>query len=131
MPFPSGARARSQRFDDLDAVRDFNIQQGRACVVYAGWVLDVGAFKHPGPQSLIASNVGKDITAAFDERGHSAFAKELCERLSVGFVGAASGRGQVVGPARATMSAEESAIHDKLDRVIDVGKPLLPQVRAL
>ena len=121
-----------RRFGDVPAVARCCAEEGEKLVVYAGWVLDVRAFAHPGPQSLIGANVGKDITAAFDGRGHSAYAQELCQRLAVGLVGGASKSGQLLlGPGGGGRSAEERAIHKKLDAEVDITKPLMPQVEKM
>ena len=121
-----------RRFSDLGAVRGYCERNCEQYLVYNGWVLDVCGFEHPGPQNLVVSNVGKDVTALFDERGHSSYAHELCERMAVGYIGeAASKPGQVLGPARETMTAEEQVIHKKLDNFIDITKPLVPQVKLL
>eukprot|EP01047_Picozoa_sp_COSAG01_P082143 COSAG01_NODE_16657_length_1217_cov_1.319320_1_plen_221_part_00 len=52
--------------------------------------------------------------------------------MAVGYVGEAASRpGQLLGPARETMSAEEEAIHRKLDATIDITQPIVPQVERL
>ncbi len=121
-----------QRFTDLAAVRSHCEREGEQYVVYKGWVLDVSGFSHPGPQHLVLSNVGNDVTMLFDERGHSSYARELCERMTVGYIGATATKpGQLLGPVRETMTAEEEAIHKKLDKIIDITQPLVPQVKLL
>lgn len=121
-----------QRFNDLASVRSRCEHNGEQYVIYKSWVLDVSGFSHPGPQNLVLSNVGKDVTMLFDERGHSSYAHELCERMAVGYIGeAASKPGQLLCPARETMTAEEEAIHKRLDKIIDITQPLVPQVKLL
>ena len=121
-----------RRFSDIGALRGFCELNREQFVVYNGWVLDVRGFSHPGPQQLVSSNVGKDVTKLFEERGHSSYARELCERMAVGYIGEAESKpGQLLSHARETMTAEEEAIHKKLDSFIDVTKPLVPQVKLL
>ena len=121
-----------QRFSNLAAVRRRCERDREQLLVYNGWVLDVRGFSHPGPQHLVSSNLGKDVTTFFDDRGHSSYARELCERMAVGYIGdVASKPGQLLGPAKETMTAEEAAIHQKLDDFIDITKPLVPQVKLL
>eukprot|EP01043_Picozoa_sp_COSAG02_P007598 COSAG02_NODE_230_length_28060_cov_5.226816_13_plen_313_part_00 len=121
-----------RRFSDLGALRDCCKANGGQFVVYNRWVLDVRGFSHPGPQQLVLSNVGEDVTKLFDERGHSSYARELCEQMAVGYIGEAESKpGQLLSHARETMTAKEEAIHKKLDSFIDITKPLVPQVKLL
>ena len=96
--------------------------------------MDVENFKHPGPQKLIDENVGKDITELFDDIGHSASAVKMMEDLHVGYVKRDESKkreGALMSNAYDSVSAEEKAMHDRLDSLIDIKKPLIPQIRKL
>lgn len=90
-------------------------------------VLDVERFEHPGPQELITENIGTDCTELFNEQGHSKAAVEMCLNLKVGFIQ----QNQLLANQWAKVTQEEKEIHDKLDAMIDIRKPLIPQVRKL
>lgn len=96
-------------------------------MIYQNQVLDVEDFQHPGPQDLIESNLGKDITELFDDQGHSGYAKELCQKLSIGFIQS----NQLLENQWDKLTQEEKLIHDRLDKMIDVKKPLVPQIRKM
>ena len=50
---------------------EFGSKNNLKLVVYTNLVLDVGDFKHPGPQELIENNIGTDVTSLFEENDHS------------------------------------------------------------
>ena len=92
------------------------------------YVLDVTEFKHPGPQKLITENIGKDITKLFEENEHSNYARELADRLAIGYLG----QGKLLHNSFVeNLTEEEQEIHARLDKLIDVKKPLIPQVKKL
>eukprot|EP00927_Polykrikos_kofoidii_P082699 TRINITY_DN8288_c0_g1_i1.p1 TRINITY_DN8288_c0_g1~~TRINITY_DN8288_c0_g1_i1.p1 ORF type:complete len:359 (+),score=70.43 TRINITY_DN8288_c0_g1_i1:43-1119(+) len=121
----------SLRVRDIDELQALCKSHNKDYMVYEQNVLDVTNFKHPGAQSLITKNVGKDVTKLFDDRGHSSYAKELCERLTVGYFGDQREAGKLLKKSFGTMSKEEEEIHVRLDEIIDLKKPLLPQVKKL
>lgn len=92
-------------------------------------MIDVKNFKHPGPQKLVTSHIGEDMTDAFTSQMHSAAARDLCSTMTVGYVGKKPDqKGQLMQNFYDTLTAEEEEIHRKLDSMIDISKPLLPQV---
>ena len=111
----------------------FGAKNGKQWVIYDNAVLDVSGWSHPGPQKLITSNIGRDVTKMFNQRGHSEYAKELCERMTVGYIGDETVKGQLLDKAYSNMSEEEKAIHKRLmdPKVIDITKPLCPQIAKL
>ena len=111
----------------------YGAKNGQQWVIYDNAIVDVAGFRHPGPQKLISNNLGRDVTKMFDQRGHSEFAKELCERMTVGYIGDETVNGQLLNKAYANMSEEEKAIHKRLQdpKVMDITKPLCPQVAKL
>ena len=69
---------KKTRFETVNEVAKYGTKNNLKLVVYTNLVLDVGEFKHPGPQDLIDKNIGTDITSFFEENDHSNFAKDLC-----------------------------------------------------
>merc|ERR1740121_1129191 len=120
-------------FDSVADVMEACRKDGQALLVFEDRVLDVAKFSHPGPQSLITSNIGKDITQAFSKQGHSSYARSLCERMVVGSVGPGVEAGKLLpNPFVASdLTEEERQVHARLDSLIDISKPLLPQVSQL
>jgi len=98
-------------------------------VVLNDKVIDVEGFTHPGPQSLVTRNVGKDITAMFVNQGHSMAAWEQGERRVIGVIKTKSGKLQ--SNSYASLSPEEIALHKRIDQQMDFSKPLIPQVKKL
>lgn len=111
----------------------FAAKNGKQWIVYDNAIVEVTGWSHPGPQKLITNNIGRDVTEMFDQRGHSEYAKELCERMTIGHIGDESVQGQLLNKAYSNMSDEEKAIHKRLQdpKVIDITKPLCPQVAKL
>eukprot|EP00416_Gambierdiscus_australes_P025392 CAMPEP_0171062740 /NCGR_PEP_ID=MMETSP0766_2-20121228/5214_1 /TAXON_ID=439317 /ORGANISM="Gambierdiscus australes, Strain CAWD 149" /LENGTH=354 /DNA_ID=CAMNT_0011518549 /DNA_START=40 /DNA_END=1104 /DNA_ORIENTATION=+ len=118
-------------FKSVSEVEEYCRSEDKQFVVYHRSVLDVAGFKHPGPQTLIQGNIGKDITQDFNGRKHSDFAKELCERLTVGYIGSPLQAGELLAKSYSTMDEEEIEIHKHLDKTLDMKKPLVPQVRRM
>ena len=109
-------------FADINAVTAAK----KKYMVYKNQVLDVEGFDHPGSVELIEDNLGKDVTELFDEQGHSGYARSLMEKLRVGYI-----QGHKLLELDDTMTKEERQLHEKLDRMVDITKPLVPQVRAM
>lgn len=63
---------------------DALIKKDRVIVYYGNSVLDCTDFKHPGPDTIINENMGKDIKTQFDDQGHSTFAKSLISKFKIG-----------------------------------------------
>jgi cytochrome b involved in lipid metabolism len=70
-----------ESFNKVDLINktkvDALIKKERVIVYYGNSVLDVTDFKHPGPDTILIDNKGKDIKMDFDDQGHSTFAKSL------------------------------------------------------
>ena len=96
-------------------------------VIYENLVLDVTDFKHPGPQNLIDENIGTDITDLFEQNDHSRFAKDLCQKMVCGQMKVA----KLMQNDYVKMSQEEIDLHSKIDKMIDIRKPLIPQVKKM
>ena len=111
----------------------FGSENSKQWVIYDNAVIDVAGWSHPGPQKLITKNIGRDVTEMFDRRGHSEYAKELCERMTIGYIGDEAVNGQLLNKAYSNMSDEEKAIQKRLmdPKVIDITKPICPQVAKL
>ena len=60
------------------------MKKDRVIVYYGNTVLDVTDFKHPGPDTILLENKGKDMKKAFDDQGHSKFAKSLLSKYHIG-----------------------------------------------
>ena len=120
-------------FKTIEECMSYGAKNGQQWVIYDNAIVDVAGFRHPGPQKLISNNLGRDVTKMFDQRGHSEFARELCERMTVGYIGDETVNGQLLNKAYANMSEEEKAIHKRLQdpKVMDITKPLCPQVAKL
>lgn len=120
-------------FESAEAVTEACRKDGKAYLIFEDQVLDVAGFSHPGPQALISANLGKDITHAFTKQGHSDHARYLCQRLAVGHIGQHLFAGQLLPNliGSSDITEEERQIHARLDEMIDVRKPLIPQVRKL
>merc|ERR1712226_471921 len=111
-------------FDEKDA--------GKPYIIYDNKVISVEGFKHPGPQKFITDNLGKDVTTLFDETGHSAAALEMIKTMTIGTVPGSEGtEGKLLENKYVKVSREEKELHDKLDSLIDIKKPLIPQVKNL
>lgn len=77
---------------------------------------------------MITGAIGEDITDQFDDQGHSNFAKELVQRLTVGHL---RFQHDLLDNAYDTVSEEEKRVHERLNSWLDVKKPLLPQVKKM
>ena len=88
-------------------------------------------FKHPGAQYLITENIGKDVTSLFEDNEHSNYARELVNRLTIGHIGHLEQGKLLHNSFVEHLTEEEKKIHDRLDKLIDVKKPLIPQIRKL
>lgn len=120
-------------FESPEAVLEACRRDNKSLLIYENKILDVGKFSHPGPQALIANNIGKDITQAFNKQGHSDHAKVLCDRLIVGTLGKVV-QGKLLPNPHGTsdlFSQEEQELHSRIDKLIDISKPLMPQVRKM
>ena len=91
-------------------------------------VLDVSKFEHPGPQTLITDNIGKDITQLFDDQAHSKNALQMVRDMKIGYI---QQNKLLQNQYYDEVSKEEKLIHERLDALIDVKKPLIPQVKKL
>jgi len=120
-------------FDSAAAVTEACRKEGKSYVIFEDRVLDVADFTHPGPQALIKTNIGKDITQSFTKQGHSEHARYLCHRLAIGHIGENIAAGKLLPNLLGSteFTEEECQIHARLDELIDVNKPLMPQVRQL
>merc|ERR1740121_1422748 len=100
-------------FDSVADVMEACRKDGKAFLVFEDRVLDVAKFSHPGPQALITSNIGKDITQAFAKQGHSSYARSLCERLTVGCIGQGVAQGHLLpNPFKdSEFTEEERQVH--------------------
>jgi len=127
--------AENLRFESEHAVTEACRKDGKSYVIFEDNVLDVAKFVHPGPQSLITSNIGKDITAPFTKQSHSSHARFLCEKMTIGRVGPGVAEGKLLKVPNKyeglTLTEEEEKVHASLDSKIDVTKPLLAQVSKL
>lgn len=117
----------SKSFITEQQARDFANQNKLDIVIYKNQVLDITDFKHPGPQNLLTDNLGKDITALFEENDHSNYAVELCSKMTIGFI---SGP-QIIQHDDIKLSQEEMEMHARIDKMIDIRKPLIPQVQKM
>ena len=93
-------------------------------VIYENRVINVEGFKHPGPQKFITDNIGKDVTKLFNENGHSAAAREMIENMTIGYT--QNNEGKLLENKYVKVSCEEKEMHEKLDSLIDIKKPLIP-----
>ena len=110
------------KFKSIDDVKLICDRDNKQYLVYENMVLDVEKFQHPGPQELITENIGTDCTELFNEQGHSKSAIEMCQNLKVGFIQG----NQLLENQWAKVTQEEKEIHEKLDAMIDIKKPLIP-----
>jgi hypothetical protein len=67
----------------------------------------------------------------FEDIGHSKSARELLEQLVIGFLEGEDQTGKLMKNPFTTMSFNEREIHERLDKMLDISKPLLPQVRKM
>jgi len=120
-------------FESPEAVLEACRRDSKSLLIYEGKVLDVSKFSHPGPQALITDSIGKDITHAFNKQGHSDHAKVLCDRLIVGSLGRVVQGKLLPNPHGDSdlLTPEEQDVHTRLDQLIDISKPLMPQVRKM
>ena len=95
-----------------------------AFVIYNSMVLDVTHFRHPGPQHLIKDHLSQDVTTLFDDTGHSNFAIQMMKGLVIGYLN----QGQLMTNPYEKLTLREKELHTRLDQLIDISKPLLPQV---
>ena len=102
---------------------------GKQFIIYDNKVVNVEGFKHPGPQKFISDNIGKDVTKLFNETGHSATAQEMIDTMTIGYI--PSNDGKLLENKYVNVSSEEKAVHERLDSLIDMKKPLIPQVMNL
>ena len=70
----------------MDKSRNSSKDDARVLVVVYDRVVDVTEFlsKHPGGSVSIASRAGKDITAIFEQMGHSQEARQMVDSMSIG-----------------------------------------------
>lgn len=120
-------------FESPEAVLEACRRDNKSLLIYEGKVLDASKFSHPGPQALITNNIGADITQAFNKQGHSDHAKVLCDRLIVGTLGKVVQGKLLPNPHGDSdlFTPEEQEVHTRLDQLIDISKPLMPQVRKM
>ena len=111
------------KFKGIEGVKEACEKEGKKYLVYGNKVLDVAKFDHPGPANLITDNIGKDATKLFDDQGHSPNAHEMMKNITVGHI---NNHKLLENPDVAVLPKEEQEIHDKLDEMIDVKKPLIP-----
>ena len=93
-------------------------------VIYKDRVLDVSKFNHPGSNKLIDENLETDIAQLFNDEGHSATAYELVKKLTIGHL--PNPEGKLIANEYDFLTEEEIEIHARLDKLVDINKPLLP-----
>lgn len=104
---------------------DSLIKKDRVIVYYGNSILDVTDFKHPGPDTILSDNKGKDIKLDFDDQGHSQFAKSLISKFKIGNIK------DNIYEELAVFTPEKQAKYDEIDAKLDLKKPIVPQLAKL
>ena len=99
-------------------------KRGIKFVLYEDRIIDVEGFKHPGSNKLIDNNLETDISELFRDNDHSAEAFKLVKKMTIGYL--PNPEGKLMNNEYEILTEEEIAMHARLDKLVDIKKPLLP-----
>lgn len=113
-------------FKDKEEIHKLN-KAGHKLAFYGDSIINLKDFKHPGPQDLIDSNIGKDLKDSFLSQNHSEFASSLVKKYTIGNLATPNNFYQ---PEFATeLDEKKELIHKKIDEKLDLKKPILSQIK--